>query len=68
MDKMGGRIGVVSGPGQGSTFWIEIADNLDSDVSIFIYYGNTDCTTTSSGEATFVFFDDTVGEGHETPA
>ncbi|MHA2159669.1 MAG: DUF2341 domain-containing protein, partial [Candidatus Thorarchaeota archaeon] len=41
-----------------ATFWVEIKDNLDSDVSIYIYYGNTDCTTTSDGEATFVFFDD----------
>jgi hypothetical protein len=40
------------------TFWVEIKDNLDSNVSIYIYYGNTDSTTTSNGDATFVFFDD----------
>jgi hypothetical protein len=40
-------------------FWVEIADNLTaSDVTIYIYYGKTDATTTSNGTATFIFFDD----------
>jgi hypothetical protein len=41
-----------------ATFWVEVRDNLDSDVSIYMYYDNPNCTTTSNGAATFVFFDD----------
>ncbi|TFH05904.1 MAG: DUF2341 domain-containing protein [Candidatus Thorarchaeota archaeon] len=41
-----------------ATFWVEVRDNLDSNVSIYMYYGNPNCTTTSDGPATFVFFDD----------
>ncbi len=41
-----------------ATFWVEVKDNLDSNVTIFIYYGNTTCTTISNGTATFILFDD----------
>ncbi len=41
-----------------AVFWVEIQDSLDSDVSIYIYYGNDAVSTTSDGDATFIFFDD----------
>jgi hypothetical protein len=44
--------------GDYAVFWVEIADDLSSNpVTIYVYYGNPDATTTSNGEATFVFFD-----------
>ena len=43
-------------------FWVKISDNLsDENVTIFIYYGKNDATTTSNGENTFLFFDDFPG-------
>ncbi|MFX0069181.1 MAG: DUF2341 domain-containing protein, partial [Candidatus Hodarchaeota archaeon] len=40
-------------------FWVEIADNLSSDSAlIYMYYGNSEANTTTSGENTFIFFDD----------
>ena len=41
-------------------FWVEvdaIPDNPETDI-IYIYYGKDDATTTSDGDATFIFFDD----------
>ncbi len=43
---------------ENATFWIEVADSLDYNVTIFVYYGNTECDTTSDGDSTFLFFDD----------
>jgi hypothetical protein len=44
--------------GDYAIFWVEIADDLSSNpVTIYVYYGNTDATSISNGEATFVFFD-----------
>lgn len=42
-------------------FWVEVADNLGSNQSIYIYYGNVSATTTSNGVNTFTFFDDFSG-------
>ena len=40
-------------------FWVELADNITSSSStIYLYYGNATCATTSNGEDTFQFFDD----------
>ena len=45
--------------GDYAVFWVEVKDNLSSsDVTICIYYGNSDATTTSNGDNTFIFFDD----------
>jgi len=42
-----------------AVFWIEVADDLSSsDVTIYIYYGKSDATTTSNGANTFIAFDD----------
>ncbi|MFW9910520.1 MAG: DUF2341 domain-containing protein, partial [Candidatus Thorarchaeota archaeon] len=41
-----------------ATFWVEIRDDLTSDVAIFMYYGNSICASLSNGTATFIFFDD----------
>ncbi len=40
-------------------FWVKVADDLStSPATIYIYYGNPSATTTSNGDATFIFFDD----------
>ena len=39
-------------------FWTEVKDNLDSNQTIYMYYGNSGVSTTSNGTATFLFFDD----------
>jgi len=45
--------------GYNATFWVEIPfiSNV-TDNMIYIYYGNSDATTTSNGDNTFVFYDD----------
>lgn len=45
-------------PSQNATFWVKVADNLNIDATIHMYYGNADCSTLSNGTATFIFFDD----------
>jgi len=48
-------------------FWVEIADDLSSsNVTIYIYYGKSDATTTSNGDDTFLFFDDFEGTELDT--
>jgi len=46
--------------GDYAVFWVKIADDLSSsNATIYIYYGKSDATTTSDGEATFPWlFDD----------
>jgi hypothetical protein len=45
--------------GDYAVFWVEIADDLSSDsVTIYIYYGKSDATTTSNIFGTFPFADD----------
>jgi len=39
-------------------FWVEVTDNLDSNQTIYMYYGNDEVSTTSNGDDTFLFFDD----------
>jgi len=42
-----------------AVFWVEVADDLSSNnATIYIYYGKSDATTTSSGNNAFIFFDD----------
>jgi len=38
--------------------WVKITDNLDSNVDIYCYYGNSSATNVSNGDDTFLFFDD----------
>ena len=40
-----------------ATFWIEVTDDLGTYGRTYIYYGNAGASTTSDGEATFIFFD-----------
>jgi len=48
-------------------FWVEIPDDLSSsDVTIYIYYGKSDATTTSNGDNTFLFFDHFEGTQLDT--
>lgn len=40
-------------------FWVEVIDNLDTDQTIFMYYGNATVSTASDGDATFpLLYDD----------
>jgi len=40
-------------------FWVEVADDLSTEAqTIYTYYGNPDATTTSNGDAVFLFWDD----------
>ena len=48
-------------PGDDAIFWVEVGDSLGVDQTIYIYYGNDGEVTTSSGVATFLFFDDFEG-------
>ncbi|GAH20092.1 unnamed protein product, partial [marine sediment metagenome] len=41
-----------------AVFWVEVADDLDSNQSIYMYYGNDAVSTTSNGEDTFLFYED----------
>jgi len=43
-------------------FWVQVVGNLSSSsVTIYIYYGNSDATTTSNGANTFIAFDNFEG-------
>ena len=45
--------------GINATFFFEVADDLSTvAVTIYVYYGKADATTTSNGANTFLFFDD----------
>lgn len=41
--------------------WVEVADDLGSNVDIYVYYGKSGASSQSDGEATFSFFDDFSG-------
>jgi len=49
-------------PNQTATVWVEVKDDLDSNVDIYIYYGNSTIGPGSNGTATFIFFDDFSGD------
>jgi hypothetical protein len=41
-----------------AVFWVEVTDDLSNNpVTIYIYYGKSDATSISNGDATFLFFD-----------
>jgi hypothetical protein len=45
--------------GDYAVFWVKVADDLSTNpATIYVYYGNPSATTTSNGDATFIFFDD----------
>jgi hypothetical protein len=42
-----------------AVFWVKIASDLSSQsATMYLYYGNGNASTTSSGDGTFLFFDD----------
>jgi hypothetical protein len=47
--------------GSAAAFWVEVAADLGSNQSIYIYYGNSSASTTSNGTTTFILFDDFTG-------
>ncbi|UCG03359.1 MAG: DUF2341 domain-containing protein, partial [Candidatus Heimdallarchaeota archaeon] len=45
--------------GENATIWVEIKADLNSSTQIiYLYYGNSEVSTTSDGTETFLFFDD----------
>jgi hypothetical protein len=45
--------------GSNAVFWVQVQDDLSSSSQkIYIYYGKTGVTTTSSGTNTFIYYDD----------
>jgi hypothetical protein len=44
--------------GKWAIFWVKMYEDLDEDVSFWIYYGKDNAATTTDGPATFIFFDD----------
>jgi hypothetical protein len=46
--------------------WIKVDESLDSDVNLYVYYGNPVAVSTSNGDATFEFFDDFEGPSVDT--
>jgi hypothetical protein len=49
--------------GTSAVIWVKIPSIPANDsVDIYMYYGNSDVTTTSDGDGTFEFFDDATGE------
>jgi hypothetical protein len=48
--------------GDNAIFWVEVADNLGSSQTIYVYYGKSDATTTSNPGNTFLFYDDFSGD------
>lgn len=51
-----------------ATFWVEIPEipTSPNTVSIYIYYGNSNATSVSDGDSTFLFFDDFPGSSLDT--
>lgn len=48
--------------GDNATFWVEVADNLNStSATIYVYYGASGQSTTSNGTNTFLYFEDFGG-------
>ena len=41
-----------------ASFWVEVADSLESSAIIYIYYGKVGVSTTSDIDATFIWADD----------
>ena len=41
-----------------AVFWVNVAENLEQSVTVFMYYGNEYATTQSNGIATCEFFED----------
>lgn len=49
-----------------ATVWVEVADDLGSNQTIYVYYGNAAASNASDGAATFPFFDDFDGSSLDT--
>ncbi len=43
-------------------FWIEVTDNLNTNQTIYMYYGNNGASTTSNGDTTFLMYEDWASE------
>ena len=49
-----------------AVFWVKVNDNLDSNQTIYIYYGNNTVTSASNIQKTFPFADDFSGSSLNT--
>ena len=43
--------------GTSAVFWVEVADTLESNATIYVYYSKSDATDASNGDNTFLLFD-----------
>lgn len=48
------------------TMWVEVADDLGSNVDICVYYGKSGESSARNGDNTFLFFDDFPGSSLDT--
>ena len=55
-----------SSPDRVAYIWVNISDDLDNDVNIYCYYGNSSATSVSDGDSTFLLFDDFDGSSLDT--
>jgi len=53
-------------PNRLASIWVEVTADLGSDVNIFCYYGKSGASNVSSGDDTFIFFDDFEGDSLDT--
>lgn len=58
---------IGSAPNRLAYVWVKVADNLDTNKNIYVYYGNASASNESDGGATFVFFDN-FDDGAINPA
>jgi len=58
----------VTGAGSSAVakIWVKVGANLDTDKSLYCYYGYANASNVSDGDATFVFFDDFEGTSLDT--
>lgn len=50
-----------STPNRTATLWVKVSADLGSDQNIYVYYGNGSAANGSSGDNTFILFDDFEG-------
>ncbi len=55
-----------STPNRTAKIWVKVAADLGSNQNIFCYYGNASASNASSGDNTFIFFDDFEGSALDT--
>jgi len=50
-----------SSPNRTAYVWVKVSENLDNNVDIYCYFGNSEASNYSNGDNTFLLFDDFEG-------